>query len=647
LKQAHTRKILGFLVVVGLGLLPAILIQFFTKPPTNRFIHIRNFRYGKDPSVIRCNRGDTLHLSFSTDDTGHSFFLEEFDVDAKVSPARDMVEVYGTKDPTLPPIITKELKITARHPGILNYLVAKSYYRCHVWCGPMHAFEHGKLILLPNTLLFFSLGCLLGILVLWFLGLRRSGGTPYADDKSRYRDAFKNYPLLQKLVVSRWPQIGLTLLAMLLVYVVILAALFGTKMSGRNLGVLLMWAVWLFLLVAVMTPLFGRIWCTICPLPVFGDLIQRMSLFTPGKGSRGKYRNTYFGLFRIWPRWLQNGWFKLLILLLLTTFTSTLVANPKVTGLAVLLLILTPTLLALFYEHRAFCRYICPVSVFIGPFSRVSPLALRNKSQKVCDRCKNHYCQNGSDKGWACPYGINVGSLEDNTECGLCMECTRSCMYNNVSLYTRPFAAELGTKTLSDAWTSIAVFTVAVVYCVLYQGHWPLIRDFVNILDKQNWDLFAYYSVAVWVLALLVMPGIFYGLAALGRQWSKVSLSNREVFLGSSGALLPLGLMLWIAFVIPMLFVNTTFVLQSLSDPFGWGWDFFGTANIPWHQTLPRLLPWFQAILILIGIHLSLRNLGRTWASHAATSRQLFLLNLPVAAFKVFSAVALIFFFTN
>ena len=96
---------------------------------------------------------------------------------------------------------------------------------------------------------------------------------------------------------------------------------------------------------------------------------------------------------------------------------------------------------------------------------------------------------------------------------------------------------------------------MAAVYCILYQGHWPVIRDFVNILDKQNWDLFAYYSLTVWILALLVMPGIFYGLAALSRKWSGVAFSTREIFLGSSGALLPLGLMLWIAFVIALIWM--------------------------------------------------------------------------------------------
>ena len=267
MKNALTSKIFKLLIVVGFGLVPAVICQFFTKQPVGRYIHIRSFRYGKDPSVIRCNRGDTLHLTFSTDDTGHSFFLEEFDIDAKVSPARDNVEVFRTSDPTLQPIITRELIITARHPGLLNYLVAKSNYRCHVWCGPMHAFEHGKLIILPNTLLVFSLGCLSGILVLWFLGLFRKTTPPLYNGKTGYRDLLKNSRLLRNLVTSRWPQFILIIITLLLFYVVILTSLFGTKMSGRNLGVLLMWAVWLFLLVALLTPFFGRIWCTICPLP--------------------------------------------------------------------------------------------------------------------------------------------------------------------------------------------------------------------------------------------------------------------------------------------------------------------------------------------------------------------------------------------
>jgi polyferredoxin len=649
MKRDFKRNTFNLLIVLSFGLIPAIVVQFFTKEPVSRHIHVRNFRYGKDPAAIKCNRGDTLVLTFSTDDTGHSFFLEEFDIDAKVSPGRETVEVFGVKDPTETPVVTREVTLIARHEGLQNYLVSKSNYRCHVWCGPMHAFEHGKLIITPNTLLIFSLGCSLGIFFLWLLNLGTASKplVSIADEKDGYKDIFQHNGILKKLVVSRWPQTILMMLAMMLVYVVILTSLFGTKMSGRNLGVLLMWAIWLFLLIAVLTPFLGRIWCTVCPLPFFGDLLQRGLAFTPAEGTKGEYKNKYSGIFLKWPRWLQNSWPKLILLLGLTTFSTTLVALPKVTGYAVIALILLPTFLALIFEHRAFCRYLCPVSGFVGPFSKMSTLALRNKSQKVCDKCKPHYCQKGSKNGWACPYGINVGEMKESTDCGLCLECTRSCLYNNVTLYSRPFGKELGTRTMSEAWLIISVFTLAIVYSILYQGHWPVVRDYINILDKGNWELFAVYAGILWTLALVIVPLFMFVLSFAGKKYSKIELNTKKIFLDATGTLLPLGMMLWIAFVIPMLFVNVTFVLQSFSDPFGWGWDFFGTASIPWYQFLPRSVPWFQAALVLGGLYFSLRNLKRTWINQVANSMQILRLSLPMGLFLFASAVAMVFFFTN
>jgi hypothetical protein len=513
----------------------------------------------------------------------------------------------------------------------------------------MHAFEHGKLVILPNTLLVFSLGCIAAILLLWITGLFNFLETIPAekDKKSGYRDVLEKPGLLRRIILSRWPQVILIIIAMMMMYVVILTCLFGTKVSGRNLGVLLMWAIWLFLLIALLTPFLGRLWCTICPLPFLGDLLQRRSILTPLEGSKGEYRNRFSGLFLKWPVWVQNGWLKIFLLLTLTTFSAALVAVPKVTGYTVIGFFLLPILLAMIFELRAFCRYLCPVSVFVGTFSRMSPLALRNRSQQTCDRCKTLYCQKGSQKGWACPYGINAGEMDENTDCGLCLECIRGCMYNNITLYKRSFGTELGTRNLSEAWMTICVFALAIVYCILYQGHWPVVRDYVNIIDKGNWGLFGTYAAIVWSLSLIIMPGIIYLLATTGTRLSGIQTRFREVFLSSSGALLPMGLMLWIAFVIPMLFVNVTFIKQSFSDPFGWGWDFLGTANIPWHQFLPRLVPWLQALLVLTGLYLSLRNLKESFINQGKNLRSVLLLILPTGLFFAVCAVLMIFFFTN
>lgn len=642
------KRLVSFGIVLVFGLIPALTGQFLVKEPTDKTLHIRNYRYGKDPSVIRCNRGDRLRLTFSTDDTGHSFFLEEFDMDVKVSPALNQVSVFKTSDPTIPPVLTKEVTLTARHPGLLNYIVSKSNFRCHVWCGPMHAFEQGKLVIFPNTLLLFSLGSLIGIL---FLGLRsvfRSPALRQTDSGSdRMTDLFEKSGFLRRLLVSRWPQIILTILSLIMIYVVVMTTLFGTKVSGRNLGVLLMWAVWLFLLVAVLTPLFGRSWCTICPLPFFGDWIQRRSLFSPEKGTTKGYTSKFYGLFLKWPEKLKNSWFRLFVFLVLSTFSTTLVAKPAASGLAIVLLLLVPTFMALIWELRAFCRYVCPVSVFVAPFSGMSVVTLKNKSQSVCDKCKPHFCQKGSAGGWACPYGLNVGEMKVGTDCGLCLECLRTCSFKNVSLFRRPFGTETVARTLSEAWLTIAIFTMAIVYSILYLGVWPVVRDFVNILDKQNWDLFGMYTLLVWFLVLVLMPGILYLLAYSGLRLSKVEIKLKEIFLAYTGVLLPLGLMLWISFVIPMLFVNITFIAQSASDPFGWGWDFFGTSNIPWHQFIPQYIPWIQAFFILTGLYFSLKNLREKWFNLQLNSKQLFRISLPMGLFLTSVAVFMLFFFTN
>jgi polyferredoxin len=647
--KVSRKYFINLLTIAGFGLASAIICQFFTKEPADRYIQIRNFRYGKDPSVIRCNRGDTLHLTFSTDDTGHSFFLEEFDVDAKVSPAINEVTVFNPANPSLKPEVTREVIIVAKHPGILNYLVSKSNYRCHVWCGPMHAFEQGKLIIMPNTLLCFSLGSLLGILILFIIPVVRPSTVSNRNQPidPEVKDLLKGRQFLRNIIVSRWAQIIVTIVAMVMIYIVIMTSVFGTKVSGRNLGVLMMWAVWLFLLIVVLTPFGGRVWCTICPLPFFGDWLQRRSLFSPQKGKRKDLNNDFSGFFLKWPHALSNNWFRLIIFLILATFSTTLVATPKISGITVLMLLLVPTFMAMIWELRAFCRYVCPVSVFVGPFSGMSMLALRNKSQEVCDRCKPHYCQKGNSNGWACPYGINVGEMKENADCGLCLECTRSCTYNNVSLFKRPFGSEYTSRNLSEAWLTIAIFTISVIYSILYLGPWPVVRDYVNILDKKNWDLFGIYSLIVWSLVLIIVPGILFLSAAAGIRLSKARVRVRELFLSSTGSLLPLGLMLWISFVIPMLFVNMTFIIQSASDPFGWGWDFFGTANIPWHQFLPRYIPIFQAILVLSGLYISLRNLRNSNGRYNLTIRQAFLLNLPLYIFLIVVAVAMLFFFTN
>ena len=627
------------LLLLAFAAVPGGLCQFLAKPPQHRYIHVSSFRYGKEPSVIRANRGDWLHLTFDTRDTGHSFFLEEFDLDVKTTPGSRTAAVFRTSDPGAVPELKQEVVLKAEHPGWLRYFVSKSQYRCHVYCGPMHAFEHGNLIIEPNTLLFAALGILVGIPVIGLVSLRRTlrqnSVPPSSLSPLDGWDIFKRWPWLRRLMERRGFQFAWTSVLMALLYAVILMALFGTRMPGRNLGIMLTWIVWLFLLTAVMTPFGGRIWCLVCPLPVPGEMLQRGAVTGVRSGSTCGYNNRFFGLNRSWPAWLRNDWLRTAGLLILGTFSTVLVASPRLSGWLILGLVVLATVMALIWELRAFCRYVCPVSAFVGLYSMAGKLALRSADPKICETCDFRSCQQGSEDGWACPYGLCVGAINENNDCGLCTECVKTCPFDNVTLRWRPFGGETRIRSTSQAWLAMVMLVLAIAYCVMHLGPWPIIRDCVNVLDKGNWKLLGLFAAVLWTVALVGLPAVMLLLAWAGKRLARMSQPVGSLMRASTGALVPIGLMAWIAFVVPMFMVNTTFLLQSLSDPFGWGWNLLGTSSLPWHQLWPRSIPWIQAGCVLVGLHYGLRNAWRIWLDLAGPPRSALRGVLPLAAFLI------------
>ncbi len=75
-----------------------------------------------------------------------------------------------------------------------------------------------------------------------------------------------------------------------------------------------------------------------------------------------------------------------------------------------------------FKDNRAFCKYICPITVFLKPMSYFSLLRVKcDKSKCVsCGRCRR-----------VCPMNVDVTDnsrgRENGTECILCMECVKNC----------------------------------------------------------------------------------------------------------------------------------------------------------------------------------------------------------------------------
>ncbi len=75
-----------------------------------------------------------------------------------------------------------------------------------------------------------------------------------------------------------------------------------------------------------------------------------------------------------------------------------------------------------FKDNRAFCKYVCPVAVFLKPMSYFALIRIRcDKSRCVsCGKCKR-----------VCPMDVDVTDNSrkraNGTECILCMECVKNC----------------------------------------------------------------------------------------------------------------------------------------------------------------------------------------------------------------------------
>jgi len=80
-------------------------------------------------------------------------------------------------------------------------------------------------------------------------------------------------------------------------------------------------------------------------------------------------------------------------------------------------------------------------------------------------------------------------------------------------------------------------------------------------------------------------------------------VSNRTMMLRLAYILVPIGIFAWIAFSLPMLMVNYSYILNVLSDPLGLGWNLFGTAHYPYKPFFPEWIPLIQGLILLVGLY--------------------------------------------
>lgn len=80
-------------------------------------------------------------------------------------------------------------------------------------------------------------------------------------------------------------------------------------------------------------------------------------------------------------------------------------------------------------DNRAFCKYLCPITVFLKPVSYFAVMRIKVDERKCisCGKCKR-----------VCPMNVDVTSnsrkRENAIECILCVKCVEACPVNALKL---------------------------------------------------------------------------------------------------------------------------------------------------------------------------------------------------------------------
>jgi hypothetical protein len=365
-------------------------------------------------------------------------------------------------------------------------------------------------------------------------------------------------PWIRSLLQNRWPQFLIRALTLAGFVFTIVAGLFGSRVGSHNFAIIFVWIAWWTALKLAFIPLGGRSWCSVCPIPLPGEWMQQRGILEKG-GQR-------FGLNLRWPKrlkgsWLQSGGFLLIGLFSAITLTDALVTAWILLGLFGLAIVLS-----LVFEQRAFCSNICPIGGFTGIYAKTAPVEVRVIDTVICAAHSEKTCYQN------CPWGLYPVALRDSSQCGLCMECLRSCPKDNIAVNLRPFGTDLiagnrpapQSSRLDEAFLALVMIGSALAFSAVFIGPWGSLKSAAFAIGSPAWLL---YGLGFLALNLVVMPGSFALAVWTGQRLSGSQTQLRRAIARQAQVLLPLGLFAWIAFTISFAFPKFNYVLSVLSDP--------------------------------------------------------------------------------
>ncbi len=430
---------------------------------------------------------------------------------------------------------------------------------------PALAHGFGQSYNLPVPLWLYLYGAAAAV-VLSFLPLAMFAGEGQGPDAAyRYPrfDLFR-LRLLRALLNSRPLVAGLRLLSVALFVLVVVAGLFGEQ-GGYNIAPVFVWVIW-WVGLGFFVAFVGNVWPLVNPWRILFEWADGLARRLGSKGlGLGAPYPTSLG---VWPAvalylafvWLEN------------------VYSGSAVPRAIALFALSYTLISLygmaFFGKETWLRRGEAFSAFFDLLGRFAPTEVRTKSTELCRGCD------------AC---VTAG------ECVGCYECFARAAPEERELNLRPFAVGLGRP--EPVAPGGVTFVVLVLAGVTYDG----------LLETPLWVEVVRLTPVGQTLGLALLVALF-----LGAYLGFVGLS--QVLGGGSGfrrfaaayafSLVPIAVAYQVAHYYTLLLLQGQLIVGRASDPFGWGWDLFGTAAFqPRYGFVGAGFVWYSQVALIVAGH--------------------------------------------
>ena len=300
-------------------------------------------------------------------------------------------------------------------------------------------------------------------------------------------------PLILGFLKSRWYPAIFAYPTLVVFGYIVYSLLWGPAAASANLGTSLTWVLWWPLIPLAMFAL-GRFWCGICPFGTTIDLVQKVA-------GLGRPVPTFLKKYGIW---IIDAVF---LLITWSDHAFGIVESPRGSGYLLGLLITASVVTAVFFERRAWCRYLCFLGGLSSNYSRSSSIQLKATSE-ICATCKDQHCYKGRGSIPGCPIFEVPRAMSSMANCNFCAACLKSCLNGSLRLLVRKPTSELwfiARPKFSEAFLAVVIVGIVLVQNITMLSFWePLMASLGGVLFGSR--------VAAFTVVFLVAMAVPFGL---------------------------------------------------------------------------------------------------------------------------------------